>query len=99
MANLALRPASIELVDMLISGRGEEELLLEDIQVSELSPLVNATVEMCDQGGKGVRLLAIKKSSGGIITPPPPDAVIEVGDKLIAIGTRSQLKSLEGGTC
>ena len=98
MAFLALRPASVELVDMLMGGLGQEDLLLEDIQVDEKSPLVNTTVAKCCQYGESVRLLAIKKKAGAIIAPPPPDAVIEVGDKLIAIGTRQQLKALEGGT-
>ena len=99
MAYLALRPASVELVDMLIGGRGEEDLLLEDIQIGQNSPLVNTTVVQCNQQGEGARLLAIKKSNGAIIAPPPSDAIIEVGDKLIAIGTRQQLRSLEGGAC
>jgi len=97
MALLALRPASVELVDMLMGGLGQEDLLLEDIQVDEKSPLINTTAAMCYQHGEGARLLAIKKKTGAIIAPPPPDAVIEVGDKLIAIGTRQQLKTLEGG--
>ena len=99
MAYLALRPASVELVDMLIGGMGEEDLLLEDIQVDEKSPLANSTVVQCNQYGESVRLLAIKKINGAIIAPPPPDAIIEVGDKLIVIGTRQQLRSLEGGAC
>jgi len=99
MAYLALRPASVELVDMLIGGMGEEDLLLEDIQIDEKSPLANSTVVQCNQYGESVRLLAIKKISGAIIAPPPPDAIIEVGDKLIVIGTRQHLRSLEGVVC
>jgi voltage-gated potassium channel len=99
MAYLALRPASVELVDMLIGGMGEEDLLLEDIQVDKNSPLVNATAVQCNQYGESVRLLAIKKISGKIIAPPPSDAIIEVGDKLIVIGTRQHLKSLEEAVC
>ena len=99
MAYLALRPASVELVDMLIGGMGEEDLLLEDIQVDVKSPLANSTVIQCNQYGESVRLLAIKKINGAIIAPPPPDAIIEIGDKLIVIGTRQQLKSLEEVVC
>jgi voltage-gated potassium channel len=99
MAYLALRPASVELVDMLIGGQGQEDLLLEDIQVDEKSPLANRTAAQCSQYGDSVRLLAIKKKTGAIIATPPPDGVIEVGDRLIILGTRQQLRSLEEGTC
>ena len=99
MAYLALRPASADFVDMLVGESGEEDLILEDILIDESSPLVNSTVAQCNKYGESVKLLAIKKGGGAVIAPPPSDAKIEVGDKLIAIGTRQQLRSLEIGVC
>ncbi len=45
---------------------------------------------------KNVQVLALKRQDGDILVSPGSDAIIEVGDALIVIGTDHQLKPLEG---
>jgi voltage-gated potassium channel len=62
--------------------------------------------EGCGQGGKTIRDLEIRKATGALIvalrkrdgtfdTTPTPEAVVEVGDVLIAAGTEEELRALE----
>ena len=47
----------------------------------------------------GTNILAIKKKEETkMIANPPVNTLIEEGDKLVALGTKEQLKELEGMT-
>jgi voltage-gated potassium channel len=72
------------------------DLRFEEIEVTE----------GCGQGGKTIRDLEIRKATGALIvalrkrdgtfdTTPTPEAVVEVGDVLIAAGTEEELRALE----
>jgi len=93
MAMLALRPAVADFVDTVIYRRGQE-LLMENIAVESDSPLVGLTVEAIHHRAK-TTVLAISKKSGKLLANPPHDTTIEVGDRLIIMGTPKQLTALE----
>jgi K+/H+ antiporter YhaU regulatory subunit KhtT len=40
--------------------------------------------------------LAVKKRDGTLLTNPPQDTLLELGDELVVVGTRQQLRALEG---
>jgi voltage-gated potassium channel len=95
MANLILRPQVTAFVDVVTSASGSD-LRFEEIEVTDA----------CRQGGKTIRDLDIRKQTGALIvalrkrdgsfdTTPRPDALLEVGDVLIAAGTEDELRALE----
>ena len=93
MAMLALRPTVVDFIDTVTYGRGRE-LEMENVAVGSDSPLVGQTVEAIRNQTKAA-ILAISKKGGKPSANPPGDRVIEVGDRLIIIGTKEQLKALE----
>jgi len=93
MALLALRPAVADFIDTVTYRRGRE-LQMENIAVSDGSPLVGKTVEAVRQQSKA-NILAISKKNGKLLANPAGEEVIEVGDRLVIIGTTKQLASLE----
>ena len=95
MANLLLRPQVTAFVDVVTSAGGDD-LRFEEIEVTEAS----------GQGGRSIRDLDIRKETGSLIvalrkrdgsfdTTPTPEAVVDVGDVLIAAGTDEELRALE----
>lgn len=95
MANLLLRPQVTAFVDVVTSAGGDD-LRFEEIEVTEAS----------GQGGRSIRDLDIRKETGSLIvalrkrdgsfdTTPTPEAVVDVGDVLIAAGTEEELRALE----
>jgi voltage-gated potassium channel len=95
MANLLLRPQVAAFVDVATSAAGTD-LRFEEIEVTDA----------CAQGGKSIRELDIRRETGALIvalrkrdgsfdTTPTPDAVLDVGDVLIAAGTEDELRLLE----
>jgi voltage-gated potassium channel len=95
MANLILRPQVTAFVDVVTSASGTD-LRFEEIEVTPA----------CGQGGKSIRDLEVRKETGALIvalrkqdgtfdTTPNPEAVLDVGDVLIAAGTEEELRTLE----
>ena len=96
LASLLLRPAVVEFLDVVMHDI-EEELLMEDIFVREKSRFVGDTiVEAREKCAAGANILAVKKKGAKMmLANPPADTLIEVGDHLVALGTKEQLKELE----
>jgi voltage-gated potassium channel len=95
MANLILRPQVTAFVDVVTTASGTD-LRFEEIEVTEA----------CGQGGKSIRDLDIRRQTGALVvalrkrdgtfdTTPTPEAVLDVGDVLIAAGTEQELRALE----
>ena len=95
MASLLLRPQVTAFVDVVTSASGED-LRFEEIEVTTA----------CGQGGRSIRDLDIRRQTGALIvalrkrdgsfdTTPTPEAVLDVGDVLIAAGTEEELRALE----
>lgn len=96
MANLMLRPQVTAFVDVVTSASGSD-LRFEEIEVTGA----------CGQGGKSIREIDVRRETGALIvalrkrdwsfdTTPTPEAVLDVGDVLIAAGTEEELRALEG---
>jgi voltage-gated potassium channel len=95
MAKLVLRPQVAAFLD-IVSTSGGPELLFEEIEVKQ----------SCREAGKSIRELRIREQTGAMIvalrkgdgtfdTTPEPDAVLDVGDVMIAAGTPEELGRLE----
>ena len=96
MAKLVLRPQVAAFLD-IVSTSGGPELLFEEIEVKE----------SCREAGKSIRDLRIRQQTGAMIvalrkgdgtfdTTPEPDAVLDVGDVMIAAGTPEELRPPRG---
>ena len=96
MASLTLRPQVTAFVDVVTTASGND-LRFEEIEVTTAS----------GQGGKSIRELDIRKETGALVvalrkqdgtfdTTPTPEAVLDVGDVIIAAGTEEELRLLEG---
>jgi voltage-gated potassium channel len=98
MAMLALRPHSVEFVDTVLYSTGMgDDLLLEDLQVAEGSPLAGLTVGEVRRRVPDVNVLAVKKGERMIVNPSA-EIPLTGGDVLVAIGTATQLGALEQAT-
>ena len=94
MAMLAIRPAVVDFIDD-IAGKGGPDLLMENVAVSDQSPLAGMTLADFRACSKA-NILAVNKKNGNLLANPPGEEQILAGDNLIIIGTSEQLTSLEG---
>jgi voltage-gated potassium channel len=95
MARLALRPQAVEFIETVLFGR-EKQLLVEEIEAAEGSPLVGSTIKDIEAQFAGIRILALKEKNGALIPNPGPQSIVEKESSLTAFGTLEQLKSIEG---
>jgi voltage-gated potassium channel len=86
MARVALHPQVARAVE---SG----DYRMEEIDVPPMCEGVGQTIE--DVSGASV-IVAVRKSDGRLEPQPAPHTVIDVGDKLVALGTPDALERLEG---
>ena len=94
MAMIALRPLVVDFIDTTMYSR-DRELLLEDIALSPDSPVAGMTVREGQDCCGGATILAVKKS-GSLVTNPSMKTLLEPGDEVVVIGTKEQLRVLEG---
>lgn len=99
LAGMLLRPNVIELLDVVMH-RENNDLMMEELLVREKSALDGATVgEARQRCTLGANILAIKKKTENRIIPSPGGAIaIGTDDLLVVLGTKEQLKELEGLT-
>jgi voltage-gated potassium channel len=95
MAMLALRPTAVEFTETVLLGRGKE-LVIEEIEIGENSPLIGSTIMQTEKRFPGVRILALREKSGTLVPYPSPEATIEKASSIAAFGTIEQLKAVEG---
>ena len=97
MARQLLYPSVTDFLDVVMHS-GDLELMLEECRVEQDSDLHGKTAaESAIRSRTGVNVLAIRRhDQGAIMTNPPAEMRLAEGDVLIALGTRSQLKELEG---
>jgi voltage-gated potassium channel len=96
MAGLMLRPQVTAFIDVMTSATGSD-LRFEEIEVTEASGQGGKTIRDLDiRRLTGALIVALRKRDGTFDTTPTPEAALEIGDVLIAAGTESELRALEG---
>jgi len=95
MAMLALRPTTVEFVETVLLSR-EQELLIEEIEVSEDSTLLGSTIKQAEERFPGIRILATRNKDGTLVPNPSPKNTIGKASSLAAFGTAKQLLAVEG---
>jgi voltage-gated potassium channel len=94
MAAFVSQPHVAEFVDVVMHD-DRYEFRLEEVQVTEGSPLCGRSLDQCAiRETTGALVLALRTADGEFITNPAPSAVVTAGQTLIVIGTPLQLQQL-----
>lgn len=95
MAGIALRPAVVDFMDVIMDGK-HGELQIEEINVEKGSAMVGERIGTYLSRKKtgGATVLAINKYNGISKINPSGDEIIERGDQLIVMGTKVQLEGI-----
>lgn len=94
MAQLALRPAVVEFVQLATSSEFLE-LSMEQIGVRADGPLVGQTIVGANlRQSFGVIVVGIRRASGRMEFNPAPDVRMEAGDYLVVLGPNDRLGDL-----
>lgn len=95
MAMAVLRPAVIDFIDLATQSESLG-LQMEEVLVVEGSPLAGTSLADSPIRSKlDIIVVAIKRRSGHMDFNPSARTLLEVGDRLIAIGERAQMGELE----
>jgi voltage-gated potassium channel len=90
MAELAVRPALVDVLDTL--HHGESEIAVEEMIVSAGMAAAGKTIEETGLlDAEAAKLLALRRRDGTLHVSPSPELRLEEGDLLIALGTEGQL--------
>ena len=80
----------------LAAELAERAAELEEIEVTESSGQGGRTIRELDiRNRTGALIVAVRKRDGTFDTTPTPEALLDVGDVLIAAGTEEELRALE----
>ena len=94
MARQLIHPNILEFMDVVMH-RGEVDILIEDIGLSERSSLRDQTIAATEIRRRiGANILAVRRHDGEIFMNPAVDFALRAGDTLIALGTPDQLDLL-----
>jgi len=94
MARQLIHPNILEFMDVVMH-RGEVDILIEDIGLSERSTLRDQTIDQTEIRRRiGANILAVRRPDGEIFVNPPVEFALRSGDTLVALGTPDQLDML-----
>jgi voltage-gated potassium channel len=95
MAKLVLRPQVAAFLD-IVSTSGGPDLLFEEIEIKESCREAGKTIrDISIRERTGAMIVALRKHDGTFDATPQPEAVLEVGDVMIAAGAPDELRRLE----
>lgn len=95
MAKLAIKPQVAAFLD-IVSTHGGPDLRFEEIEVTGACPQAGKSIrDLRIRHETGAVIVALRKSDGRFDTTPDPDARLDVGDVMIAVGTAPELRRLE----
>ena len=95
MAKLVLKPQVAAFLDIVTSAGGPD-LRLEEIEVTQACGQCGRSIrDLRVRHDTGALVIALRKRDGAFDTTPSPDAVLEEGDVIIAVGTEDELRALE----
>jgi voltage-gated potassium channel len=95
LANLVLKPHVTTFLDAVTTSTGPD-LQLAEIEVRDTCVAAGKSIrDLRVRHETGAIIVAVRKKDGTFDTTPEPEAVIDVGDVLIGVGTSSELARLE----
>ena len=94
MARQLIHPNILEFMDVVMH-RGEVDILIEDIGISERSSLRDQTIADTEVRRRlGANILAVRRPDGETFVNPGVEFALRAGDTIIALGTPDQLDRL-----
>lgn len=94
IASAIARPSVVDFLGLILPGRGDEEISIEEVMVPARSHLIGKTIGDVEHENERVRVVALKRGTEPIHLIPTPQTRIDSGDLLIAIGARVSLNTL-----
>src|SRR5205814_827867 len=95
MANLVLKPQVTAFVDVMTGGSGDD-FRFEEIEVLRSCGHAGETIgDLKVHTRTGAYIVALRKLDGSFDTTPGPDAVLQEGDVVVAVGTSEELRAVE----
>jgi voltage-gated potassium channel len=95
MAKLVAKPQVAAFLDIVTSAGGPD-LSIEEIEVTSGSGQAGKSIrDLRVRHETGALVIAVHKPDGRFDATPSPDAELEVGDVVIAVGTVAELQQLE----
>lgn len=97
MAVLMMKPLVSDYLDV-VTGGGALEFRVEELQLTDKCCAVGRSIQdMAVRQNTGATILALRRGETGMFdTNPSPQAVLDAGDTVIAIGTPAEITKLEG---
>lgn len=93
MALSALQPMVVEFIDTLATGQNSGEILAE-IEVSETTGIAGLTIHDLLHSCKSIIVLGVQKGPGQMQVGPPAETVLEIGDRVILMGSEGELERI-----
>lgn len=94
MATMALRPAVVDFLDVIVDGK-HDELQIEELQIRAGSEYINRPLSFYQaQINNTAAVLAINKIDGDTKINPSGSEILSVNDKLILMGARKELERI-----
>lgn len=94
MALSAIQPNMVDFMDTLSVGRNAEQMLAE-IEVTEGSGLFGLYIRhIVESSKKKVKILGLQRANGDLIVGPGDDARLELGDRLMVIGSEPAIAAV-----
>jgi len=94
MAAVALRPAVVDFLDVIVDGK-HTELQVEEVSAERGSSMVGSRIaDFFSRKQNGITVLAINRRDGSSKINPSGDEVINRDDQLIIMGTKAQLEKI-----
>ncbi len=98
LAHMLAKPGVVDFLDFSLRPASGEQLLLEQLAVTESSPLAGKSLAELDLRRRH-RLAVVSLQRGATLIPnPDPTLRLEVGDLLVVLGSRQDLDRFETGT-
>lgn len=94
VANAISRPSVVDFLGLVLPGRGDEEISIEEVAIPPRSHIGGKMIADVERENDRVRVVALKRGAEPITLIPAPSTVVAPGDLLIAIGARTSLKNL-----
>ena len=92
MANLLLHPGVAEFLN-IVAASGPTGLRLEELPIQEGSPLIGKSLaESPIKSRLDIMIVMINRNDGQFIYNPGSDEIIQLGDRLLAIGEKENLQ-------
>ncbi len=93
MALSAIQPNMVDFMETLAVGHSAEQMLAE-IEVTESSGLFGLYVRHLVESSKQVKVLGLQRANGDLIVGPGEDARLELGDRLMVVGSEDAVAAV-----